>query len=374
MDKQQHELVIIGAGIIGASTAYFLAREGVDVLVVDKNVAGQESTGRSAGNIGQSHRPPADLPVVRRAVALWKEWSAASDLDFEYRQHGNLRLAVNDGHAQSLRGMVEREQKLGIDCRFIDKQETREIVPHVADMYLGSVYTPSDGSAEPYLACWVIAQKAKKEGAVFREHVEVTGIDMDKGKVTGVRTSEGPIACKTVLNAAGAWSPAIGAMAGVNIPAEPKLSHLVVTEPLPQFLTPVLSTDYYGYFRQTLSGNVLIGYPAKPVDGYDYRVNYDAIKTAARRAAIIIPRLREASIIRAFTGFTTWTPDDLPIIGPAREVEGLYLACAFCGLGFADGPAVGELVAELIMTGKTSLPMDAYSPDRFAKAESRLES
>ena len=368
MDRKQHDVVIIGAGIIGVSVAYFLAREGYDVCVVDKNVVGQESTGRCAGNIGQSHRPPADLPIVMRAVEIWKKLSESSDLDFEYRQHGNLRLAVNEEHAQSLKEMVEREQKLGIDCRFISKEETRFIVPHVTDMYLGSVYTPSDGSAEPYLACWAMAREAKRSGAVIYEHVEVTGIDIEKGKITGVATANGRISCRMAVNTAGAWSASVGAMAGINIPAEVRLSHLIVTEPLPKFLTPVLSTDFYGYFRQTLSGNVLIGYSAKPVGGYNYRVTYEAIKTAARRAAIIIPRLREASIIRAFTGFTTWTSDNLPIVGPAKEVEGLYLACAFCGIGFADGPAIGQLVAELVMHGKTSLPIDAYRPDRFKQS------
>ncbi|MFH1153205.1 MAG: FAD-binding oxidoreductase [Pseudomonadota bacterium] len=367
--KNQYDVVIIGAGIIGVSAAYFLAREGCDVCVVDRNVIGQESTGRCAGNIGRSHRQPADIPAVLRAVEFWKKLSASSDVDFEYRQHGNLRLAMNEDHARKLKAMVEREQEFGLDSRFIDKEETRSIVPHVADVYHGSVHTPLDGSAEPYLACWAIAKEARKHGAAIHEHVDVTGIDIDNGKITGVQTKAGRISCGKVVNTAGAWCAEVGAMAGIRIPAEVRLSHLIVTEPLPHFLDPVLSTDLYGYFRQTPSGNVLIGFAAKPTDGYDYRVSYEALKTAARRAAIIIPRLREASIIRAFTGFTTWTKDYLPIVGPVSEIEGLYLACAFCGLGFADGPGIGELVAELVAHNKTSLPIDAYRPERFNQVQ-----
>jgi sarcosine oxidase subunit beta len=155
-------------------------------------------------------------------------------------------------------------------------------------------------------------------------------------------------------------------MVGVTIPAEARRSHLMITERLPRFMGPVVSTDMYGYFRQTLSGNVLVGYAARPVVGFDRRVVREAVGISARRASIIIPRLQHVSFIRGFTGFTVWTPDLLPIMGPVAQVAGMYVATAFCGLGFAVGPAVGELMAELIVTGRTSLPIEAYRFDRFA--------
>jgi sarcosine oxidase subunit beta len=300
-----------------------------------------------------------------RAVQLWKQLLQESDLDFEFRQHGNVRLAWTDKHAANLKAMVERERASGLECTFLDRRETQALLPIASGPFLGSVYSPSDGSAQPQLAVLALARAAKRLGVVLHEHREVTGVEVVDGRVAGVATSQGPIASRVVVNAAGAWSPGIGRTVGVDIPAEARRSHLMITERVPRFIGPVVSTDFYGYFRQALSGNVLIGYPARPMEGFDRRVTFDAVSVAAGRAANIIPRLKGVSLIRAFAGFTVWTPDLLPIIGAARQPEGFYVATAFCGLGFAIAPAVGEAMAELIMNGRTSVPIEAYRLDRF---------
>ncbi len=212
-----------------------------------------------------------------------------------------------------------------------------------------------------------LARAAIRLGATIHENREVTGLQVTHGKVQGVLTKQGPLAAKQVINAAGAWAASIGQMLGISFPAANQRSHLLVTERLPHFISPFLSTDIYGYFRQTLSGNVLIGYPARPLTGPDMRVAYEAVSVAAKRAATIIPRLRSASLIRSFTGYTVWTPDYLPLVGRVEQVEGFYMAAAFCGLGFAIGPGIGQLMAELVTTGKTSLPLDAYRLERFVK-------
>jgi sarcosine oxidase subunit beta len=217
-----------------------------------------------------------------------------------------------------------------------------------------------------------LARAAVRRGVVLHERREVSGVEVVNGRVAGVATSQGPIAAGVVVNAAGAWSPGIGQTVGVHIPAEVRRSHLMVTERLPRFMGPVVSTDFYGYFRQALSGNVLIGYAARPMEGFDRRVTFEAVRIAAGRAATIIPQLKGASLIRAFTGFTVWTPDLRPIIGPVRQLAGFYVATAFCGLGFAIAPAVGELMAELIMNGRTSLPIDAFRLDRFEPPPSQI--
>lgn len=367
MGRETHDVVIIGAGIAGTSLAYFLARAGHGVCVVEKSVIGQESTGRSAGNIGQTHRPPPDLPLAMRAVQLWKELAMESDLDFEYRQHGSVKLAWNDEHAADLKVRMERDRAGGLACRFLDRQDTRELLPTVCGPYVGSVYCPSDSSAQPYLACTAMARAAIRVGAVIHEHREVTGIDVRHGTVCGVSTATGSIAAGVVVNAAGAWSRDIGRAVGVRIAADVRRSHLMVTERLPEVIKPVVSTEFYGYFRQTVPGNVLIGYAARPVEGFDRRVTSDAVRIAARRAVTIIPALRGVSMIRGFTGFTTWTSDLLSVVGPVRDVKGLYVSTAFCGRGFGIGPAVGEMLAQLITEGRTALPIEAYSPDRFAR-------
>jgi len=168
-----------------------------------------------------------------------------------------------------------------------------------------------------------------------------------------------------VVVAAGGWSAELSSAIGVRIPAEARRSHLIVTEKMPPILGPIVTTHFYGYFRQTPSGNMLIGYPARPVEGLDRRVTLDAIRTAARRAARLIPNLAQVSLIRAFTGFTVWTPDLMSVIGAADEPAGFYVATAFCGRGFALGPAVGEALSELIITSRTPPSIAPHGLGRF---------
>ena len=365
MSIEAHDVVIIGGGIIGISMAYYLAKEGVDVCIVEKGNIAMASSGRCAGGISQTHREEPELPIAKYAVQMWKAISAEMDVDIEFRQHNNLRLAMNEKHAEELLSMVEREKKGGLDVRFIDRAEVKARVPFVKEVYLGAVLSPTDGSAEPFVSCYALARAAVRLGAVIHQHCEVTDLQITKGRLHGVITQAGPISAKHVVNAAGAWAAAIGQKIGLSIPATNMRSHLLVTERLPHFMDPFLSTDIYGYFRQALSGNVLIGYPAKPVQGPDMRVTYEAVTVGSQRTNTIIPRLRSVSLIRSFTGYTVFTPDYLPVVGPVKQVEGFYIAAAFCGLGFAIGPGIGKLMAELITTGVPSLSIDAYRLERF---------
>jgi sarcosine oxidase subunit beta len=369
MGQDVHDVVIIGGGIIGLSTARFAARAGLDVCVVERGFIGGESSGRCAGGIGQSHRKPVELPIAMRAVEIWRELSATSDLDFEYRQHGNLRAAWNETDVQVMTAMVERERAEGLDCRWLGVEETHELAPYLAEgSYLGSVFTSSDGSAEPYLACVAMGRSAVQHGATIYEHREVQEITARNGKITGVRTSQGSIAAGVVVNAANAWAAQINSPARPDVAMQVCRSHIVVTEELPQFIGPFTSCNRFGYFRQSSTGNVLIGFQSQPVEHYARPTRYEAIETATRRIATLAPRLRNVSVIRAFTGFTVWSPDYLPIIGRLNEAQGLILAALFSGLGFAIGPAIGEMVAGLI-EGKPHPLLEHFDPYRFVGQE-----
>ena len=373
MDLEAHDVLIIGGGIIGTSLAYFLAKEGVDVCLLEKRTIGIESSGRSAGGIGQSHRKVQDLPIAQYSVKMWKAISAEMDIDIEYRQHSNLRLAMNEKHAEELLAMVKRESDGGLDVRWLDKADTKARVPFVKEVYLGSVLSPTDGSAEPYVTCFALARAARQLGAKIYQNREVTGFQVHHDKVEGVQTGQGTISSRYVINATGAWAASLSKTLGIQVPTVNKRSHLLVTEKLPRFIDPFLSTDIYGYFRQTLSGNVLIGYPAKPLVNHDMRVSYEAVSIGSQRTNTIIPRLREVSLIRSFTGYTVWTPDYLPVVGRVEKFEGLFIAAAFCGLGFAIGPGVGKLLAEWITTGQPSLSLDAYRLERFGAQPAQAE-
>jgi sarcosine oxidase subunit beta len=170
------------------------------------------------------------------------------------------------------------------------------------------------------------------------------------------------------VNAAGPWAPLIAEMVGLSLPGRLCRSHILVTETLPPLLVPFTACGDYGYFRQTRAGNLLIGFGGLPVTDYHGRqTTYQAVVTATRRTATIIPRLRSASIIRTFTGFNMWTPDSLPILGPVQHPKGFFMAAEMNGTGFALGPACGMLLAEWMLNGRPSLPMDAFAPARFGE-------
>lgn len=372
--EQTHDVVVIGGGLIGIALAYFLAKAGTDVCVVDKDVVAKRASGRNAGGIRQNCRPAAELPLAMRSVKLWKMLAEESDFDFEYRQHGNLVLIWNEAEAVEAKALVERQQAQGLECYYLERAETRTVVPAVSDEYLGAIYSPSCGSAAPYLACRALARMATRLGATIYEHREVTGIQIVNDRVAAVLTINGPINSGVVVNAAGAWAPLIGALVGVEMPIRLCRSHLLVTEPLPPLVEPFVSTGGRGYFRQTLSGNVLIGFGSLPVASYDHRmVTYEAMTISAQRAATIFPSLSDASVIRAFTGFTAWTPDLAPIVGSVECPEGFFVAAEFNGTGFAIGPVIGELMAELILEGRTSLSISAFSPERFGEHLNQVE-
>jgi glycine/D-amino acid oxidase-like deaminating enzyme len=178
MSMEVRDVVVIGGGIVGCSAALFLARAGLDVCVVEKKAVGLESSGRAAGGVRQNFRPAEELPLAMRTVQLWSALAEESDLDFEYRHHGNLGLAWSESEAVEMEAMVERQRATGLECYYLSREETRELVPGVMDGYLGGAYCPSDGFAEPYLSCLAWAGAAKRAGATICEHREVTGFQV----------------------------------------------------------------------------------------------------------------------------------------------------------------------------------------------------
>jgi sarcosine oxidase subunit beta len=367
MNKKSHDIVIIGGGLIGSCIAYFLARAGQDVCVVDKNIGGGNS-GRSCGVVRQNLRPQAEILITMRSIEVWKTLVEESDIDFEFRQHGMLKLLYNEETATEAKKLMESQRAAGLECQFLDRAEVQKLIPAFIPDYVAGLYSPSCGSAEPYQSCVAIARLAERCGARIYDKTTVTGIQVIDDKVSAVQTDQGSISTGLVINAAGSWSQSINKMVGYWTPGELCRAQLVVTEQLPSLIEPSVACNPYGYFRQTRSGNVLIGFSSVPVADHSYRpASYEALSTAAKRAATMIPRLRSASTIRTFTGFTIWTPDLLPFIGFVQTPKGFYIAAEFNGTGFAIGPGIGELVSEHVLTGHTKFPINVFNPGRFQR-------
>jgi len=263
---------------------------------------------------------------------------------------------------------------MGLDVRMVDAQEACEIFPHLnKESILGGAYCPTDGTANPTKATLAYSWAAKRMGAKIYTSTKVTGLTIKNGRITGVETTQGKIEVRTVVNAAGPWAFEVGRMVGVDIPIRPKRNQVFVTQQLPAGScspTVTISGDF-GWWAQTLHGNLLIGHRARPVDGFFRDATFEAISYQCYNTIRLCGKessLVKAPVIRAFTGWTAWTPDEQLIMGFAENPASLFIMAAYCSRGFCLGPISGEIVAGTITGGTIRFPMEAFRFDRFEKA------
>jgi sarcosine oxidase subunit beta len=368
-ERATAEVVVVGGGAIGCAVAYELARRGVTVALIEAATIAAGASGASAGGVRQQGRDLRELPIALRAIRRWPYLSEELGADLHYRQDGNLRLAERPEDVSALERRVAGERALGLDVRMIGLAELRELVPGIAPSVLAASWCPSDGHAMPSLVTHAFARAAARLGARVLQRTQVIGITLHRDRVAGVTTTRGEISCRWVVNAAGAWSAEIARMVGVSIPIEPRALQMLVTEPMPLRLRPVLgSVNRRLSLKQLPGGAYLIG------GGWPGRLDRVTLRTwllpasivgSLRDARAVYPPLERARLVRGWAGIEAIAADEVPILGTVGEVEGFVFACGFSGHGFALAPAIGELIAELITTGYPSLPLDALSPARF---------
>jgi len=358
--------VIIGGGIIGCSTAYHLAKHGKKVIVVERNYVASEGSGRNAGGVRQQGRLSPEVPIVMEAVEIWKTLDKELGIKTEYRQTGNVFLASTEEELKLHEKMAERLRRDGLkDVEVLREDEIIKLIPALKKgMCRGGSYCPTDGMANPIYTTLGYAFAAKRAGAVIKEHTTVEEILTINNRVDGVRTNSGVIKANTVMVAAGSWSPQLGQKLGLEIPITPCRNQIMVTEPLPPLVKPFFLTSVV-YCNQTYNGNMFIGNVDPPdfCDSNDANPNEN--KRIAKNIIRYIPALRHTNIIRAWGGPLDLTPDDMPILGGVKHIQGLVLACGFSGHGFASAPCLGKLMSEYIIYGKTSIPIEEFRYERF---------
>ncbi len=363
------DIVIIGAGIVGCSIAYHLALKGAaKVVVVEKDLVCSGSTGKSAGGIRQQFATEVNLQLSIESLRMFHRMREELGIDPEFRQVGYLFMATTARELEMFRRQAEVQQGYGIPVQMVSPDEIRRIVPYVrVDDILGGVYCPTDGYAAPYEVTMGYAAAARRLGVMIHEQRAVTRVMRSGDRVAGVETSRGPIHARAVVNAAGAEGGRVGALAGVEVPVLPYRRQIFVTTPLPAFSQePPLTIDYHRnwYFRGEMGGCLFSG-PKDEESTFNTNVDWEHVAESVAKAVARIPILEKAEIKRGWAGSYDLSPDNNAILGAVPELPGFYVATGHSGHGFMHGPATGKLMAELILTGKTSIDINALDPDRF---------
>lgn len=372
---QSADVVVVGAGVIGSSCAYRLARAGLRVIHVERARPAVGASGTSAGGVRQQARDLRELPLAMFSIGLWANLEAELEADVEYRRDGHITLVEHEQDLPLLSARVARERELGLDITVVSGPELRELVPGLTPNALAGSYCPTDGHANPTLTTRAFAAAARRAGARLWQHTRLTGVEVRGGRVAGVRTSRGPIACDWLVDAAGAWADRVGALAGLDLPITARALQMIRTEALPPMLKPVLASMRRRLsLKQVPDGTFLIGggWPGR-VDLERFRaITIPASVTGSPKDAIaVLPRLAEARMVSWWAGLEACTPDDLPIIDAPSSPLGLVIAAGFSGHGFALAPGVGVVVERLVTGADPPVDLAAFRADRFTPGPGR---
>jgi len=363
------DVVVIGAGIVGASTAWRLAQRGLSVTLIDKSRVGGEASGRNGGGVRQQYRDSRETQMAMAAIGIWTGLCEELGQDVEYSQEGCIRLIRSGQEEREARERVKAERALGLEVHFLDPDQTRQRLPLLSRELeiLGSTYCPSDGTANPLLVTRAIGQAAARAGAVVRTGEPVLSLKVKGGRVVAATTSRAEYQAAYFVNAAGPWARELCRTVDLEIPTSLRKSQLIITERLSPLLSGFVSFDN-GYLRQARDGNIHLGVRGTPIQDKDTSLTTDALSDVGRFFPEVFPFLINVHIIRGFAGITTWSPDLVPIIDTNPGLENLLLATGFSGHGFCLGPVVGRLFTEWITESRTSLDLSDFALSRFSEA------
>lgn len=366
------EVVIIGGGIIGCASAYYLAKKGCSVIVLEgSDYIGNGGSSRNGGGVRQSGRDPRELPMVMWGIQnIWPTLSEELGVDVEYTQKGNLRLGKTEAHLKILQGLTDKAKACGLDVRMIDGDEVRQINPYLSEEVIGASWCPTDGHANPLTATLGYYKKARELGVRFISGEPVEKILKIKGKARKVVTPNNVYEGEKILVAAGYESRKITESVGIDIPMQPLKMECLVTEAQPYMFDQMLGTaeaDFYGH--QSKHGSFVFG-GSTGLEAYN-KDNGKLISTSlgasctCRGIMKYFPALSDAKIVRAWTGYIDECADKIPVISPVEEVPGLYLACGFTGHGFGIAPGAAYNIAEMLTEGTPTVDMKEFRYDRF---------
>lgn len=392
MRTDKTEVAIIGGGIIGASIAYFLGKNGLDAMVIEKGELAGGTSSRCDGNILAIDKDPGfDSQMSRVSQQIIADLSRELSLPFEYRAPGSILVCETDEEMEAAQQWVDRQKALGLPFRMLDRADLRQESAYLADDLPGGLECATDSTVNPYMLTYSLFEQARKDGVRIHTWTEVTAITKDpKTGEFKISTNSGQIFARNIVNAAGVWAPYIGKMVNLDIPVVPRKGHLIVaSRQVPVGLRKVMEfgyliskfggtrkvdpiTERFGValvFEPTENQNFLIG-SSREFAGFNTKIQMDVIRCMARRLLRFYPKIGDFNVIRTYAGLRPWTPDHLPIVSAVEELPGFYIAAGHEGDGISLAAVTGKLMSDMIMDQKDTII--ASEPLRLSRFKERV--
>lgn len=374
------DVIVIGGGAIGASSAYQLAKQGANVALLEEFDLNTQASGRNAGSLhGQIQYEPFEelgigwakqflhgLSILADSLEIWKGLSDELGVDLEVSSNGGLMIAENETNLRHLEEKVRLENSIGIDSRMLSRSELQEKAPYISAKMVGAAFCPIEGKANPLVVAPAFADAARRHGAVISTRTEVLEIAKNSQGFT-ISTSAGQFRGAKVLITANAGIPKLTAGLGKRIPISDVPVQVSVTEQIEKFVHHlVYFTSEKLTFKQANSGSLLIGggWPARYDEKQNPILNPDSLRSNLRVALKVVPRIADVKVIRTWVGTGNGTEDHNPIIDKFPGVNDLYVGM-YPYMGFTASPLMGKLLAELILTGKCQRDISHFSIDRL---------
>lgn len=388
MTGRAPEVVVVGAGVIGAAITYVLSSAGVSVALVDRGPLGGGTSSRCDGNVLVIDKDPGyQAEMARLSQNLLHEW--APDLgDIEYRRPGSYLALAGEDEEGPARAWVEAQCRGGLDFRYLEYDETHRVMPDLAADVPGSVYSPTDSTLNPLAYVAALVAQSRHRGAAIRSQTPVAAIRVEHGRCVGVALADGTeLSAGAVVVAAGVWTPALLAPLGVRVPIRPRRGHLVVSAKGPRFGdVKVMEFGYlmakfgrervvppdverYGValvYEPTRAGNFVLG-SSREFAGWDTNPDPAVLHAIVKRALRFYPAMAQATVLRGFAGLRPWTPDHVPVVGPVPGVDGLFVAAGHEGDGIGLAAVTGRIIGDLVVGRPPPLPVERLAADRFTE-------
>jgi sarcosine oxidase subunit beta len=373
--RNEADVIVIGGGIMGTTTAFFLRQRNRSVILLERGLTGQQASGVNFGGIRRQGRALPQLAMANRALRTWQRSAELLGEDVEFLPSGHTRVCYHQQDVENFDQYAIDARAYGLELEVLHGEAMFRRFPFLGREVLAASISPLDGHANPRLAAPAFGRAAARLGAQVIEDTEIVRVEKDGGRFR-VESARGDVywAAQLVI-CAGAWASRLSEQFGESAPLTVRGPQMCVTEPVPYVFKSSMGVftsikEESIYFRQIPRGNIIVGGgPAGPADAVTRRASVLPINTVRQVAQMrrLVPALAPLHVIRVWSGVESYLPDSEPVIGPSGQVDGLYYAFGFSGSGFQIGPGVGETLAELVDTGSTAIPLDPFSIRRFAK-------